>query len=112
MSRVNGVIEKALKPIAPVAFHHYSGSDATYITYFTYNERQGIISDDDELTTIYGVQVDVNTKGNIEKLVRDTKKAMKNVGFARTSEIEMYNKDTKTYRKSIFFRTQLESEKD
>lgn len=76
MSRVNSILEATLKPIAPVGFHEYTGSSKDYITYFTYNERQGIIADDDEKSTVYGVQVDAYSKSNIEKLVKDIKKAL------------------------------------
>lgn len=104
---INKMIIDALTPIAPVAFHEYTGSAQTYMTFFTYNQRAGLIADDDEVTTVYSIQLDVYGKGNIETVVQQAKQALKVLGFARTSEIEMYNSDTKTYRKSISLTTSI-----
>lgn len=113
MSRINSMVISALEPIAPVGFHDYTGKATTYITFFTYNEKYGIVSDNEEQTSILSVQVDVHSKADkFEQTVRDVKKAMIKIGFVRTSEIELYLKDTKTYRKSIFFRIQLENKED
>ncbi|WP_101844215.1 hypothetical protein [Halobacillus sp. Marseille-P3879] len=101
---VNSTIINALKPYAPVAFHHYTGSETTYITFFTYNERSGLIADDDEKSTIYSIQVDLYSKGNLETLEQQVKDALKEHGFRRTWAMELYDISTKTYRKNLSFR--------
>ncbi|MCP3025997.1 hypothetical protein [Halobacillus sp. A5] len=101
---MNSIIINALKPYAPVAFHHYTGTETTYITFFTYNERSGLIADDDEVSTVYSIQVDIHSKGNLETLEEQVKEALKKHGFRRTWAMEVFNIETKTYRKNMSFR--------
>ncbi len=84
---INSLIINALKSIVPIGFHQYTGSSTTYATFFTYNQSGGLIADDDEKTTVYSVQVDIYSKGNLETLAKDVKTALKPYGFRRTSEI-------------------------
>jgi hypothetical protein len=98
---LNSNIINALTPVLPCAFHQYTGTATTYCTFFTYNQMAGLIADDDEQTTVFSIQVDVFSKGNLDPIVKQVKDKLKTFGFRRTSEIEMYNIDTKTYRKSI-----------
>lgn len=107
---LNSDIISTLSPIAPTDFHEYTGSATTYMTFFTYNQRSGLFADDDEQTTVYSIQLDIFGKGNIETVVKQAKNALKAIGFRRTSEIEMYNIDTKTYRKSISLTANLQTE--
>lgn len=104
---LNSMIIDALSPIAPVDFHFYDGSESTYMTFFTYNQRAGLIADDDEVSTVYSIQLDIYGKGNIENIAQQAKQALKAIGFARTSEIEMYESETQTYRKSISLTTSI-----
>ncbi|MDO7487043.1 hypothetical protein Q5O89_16870 [Peribacillus frigoritolerans] len=104
---INSMIITALTPIAPTAFHEYTGTATTYMTFYTYNQRAGLIADDDEKTTVYSVQLDIFGKGNIETVAQQAKQALKALGFARTSEIEMYESTTKTFRKSISLRVSI-----
>ena len=98
---LNSDIINALSPIAPIDFHVYTGTSTTYMTFFTYNEHSGLIADDDEQSTVYSIQLDINSKGNIETLAEQAKTALKTLGFWRTSEMDLYNLDTKTYRRTI-----------
>lgn len=107
---INSAVIAALSPLAPIAFHAYTGKASTYMTFFTYNQRAGLIADDEEVSTIYSIQLDIFSKGNIDTLATEAKKALKEIGFARTSEIEMYESNTKTYRKSISLITSIESD--
>jgi hypothetical protein len=100
---LKGDIIAALTPIAPAAFHEYTGTDSTYITFFFYNERAGLIADDKEITTVYSLQLDVYSKGNLEDKVTQIKAALNNLGYARTSKIELFNAGTKVYRVSMSF---------
>ncbi|MBY0094944.1 hypothetical protein H7S74_30205 [Priestia aryabhattai] len=98
---VKKLIINALEPIAPTEFHEYEGDATTYITFFEYNQRAGTFADDEEKTTIYSYQIDVYSPNNIEDLAKQVKDALKEVGFYRTSEMELYNKTTQLYRKVI-----------
>jgi hypothetical protein len=99
----NSIIISALSPIAPIAFHEYEGSETTYMTFFTTNQRAGLSADNEELSTIYNVQIDLFGKGNIESLSSQVKTALRAKGFIRISEIELYEVNTKTYQKSFTF---------
>lgn len=107
---INSLIINTLSPIAPIGFHQYTGSSSTYMTFFTYNQRGGLIADDDEQTTVYSVQLDIFGKGNIETIAKEVKQALKPYGFKRTSETEMFNTTTKVYRKLLSFSVSLETE--
>jgi len=109
MSKVNPTIISALSPIAPIAFHEYTGESETYMTFFTYNQRAGLMADDAELSTIYSIQLDIYGKGNIETLSSQVKTTLKEIGFIRTSEIEMFEVVTKTYRKNMSFMNTLDN---
>ncbi|MGG1916047.1 hypothetical protein ABFY54_29020 [Priestia megaterium] len=100
---IKSTIIETLSPLAPVAFHEYVGTETTYITFFEYNQYGSLFVDDDEKITIHSVQIDVFGKGNIETLVTQVKDALKEKGFRRISEIEMYETETKTFRKSLSF---------
>ena len=63
---INSIIINALKPFAPVAFHHYVGSATTYITFFTYFQGENMTTDDVEKRTEYSVQIDIFSKGNLD----------------------------------------------
>lgn len=110
MKDMNELIIQALKPIAPVAFHEYMGTEKTYITFMTYFEGEGMIADDTEITTQYSVQIDVYSTGNTAPIVKAVKESLKPYGFKRSSVIEMYERNTKTYRKLMTFKVALPSD--
>lgn len=100
---VKGDILTTLKTIAPAALHHYTGKSDNYITFFVYNERSGLIADDDEKSTVYSVQVDLYGKGNLESQFETIKSAMKGLGFGRAWAMDVYIPETKTYRINMSF---------
>lgn len=106
---VNSIIISTLTPLAPIDFHHYTGTSTTYMTFFTYNQRSGLIADDNELTTVHSIQLDIYSKGNLDELVKQVKESLKPFGFKRTSEIELFDQVTKVYRKTISFSVSLET---
>lgn len=100
---INAEIIQALKSIAPVALHEYAGNSETYITFFTFSQRSGLSADDEEKATIFSLQVDIYGKGNIEELTKQVKTALKAIGFRRTTEMELFEETTKTYRRNLSF---------
>lgn len=100
---LNQTIIAALSPIAPIGFHQYTGTATTYMTFFVYNERSGLIADNDEVSTVYSIQVDVYSKGNAEAVAKQVKTKLKEHGFHRTTAMQLYNADNKTYRIMMSF---------
>lgn len=101
---INNLIIDTLEPLnIPVNFQTYEGTEETYITFFTYLEQGESFADDEEKTTGHYIQVDVWSKGNYNKLVKQVKELLKQVGFKRKYEIELYESDTKIYHKCIRF---------
>lgn len=100
---IKSLIISTLEPLAPVAFHEYTGTESTYITFFEYNQRGDLFVDNEEQITLHSIQIDIFSKGNIETLTTQVKEALKEKGFRRMSEMEMYESETKTFRKSLSF---------
>ena len=101
---MNTLIINTLKPIGvPVTFQNYAGKETTYITFFTYLEQGEEFADDEEIVTGHYIQVDVWSKGNYMEVVNEVKERMKQAGFRRRSEYELYEKDTKIFHKVLRF---------
>ena len=101
---MNSLIINTLKPIGvPVTFQNYVGKETTYITFFTYLEQGEEFADDEEIVTGHYIQVDVWSKGNYLEVVNEVKERMKQAGFRRRSEYELYEKDTKIFHKVLRF---------
>lgn len=107
---VNKLVISTLSSIAPIAFHEYTGTETTYMTFFTYNERAGLIADDDEISTVFSIQLDIYSKGNVEELSEQVVQALKALGFRRTTGMQLYEKTTKTYRKMLSFSVYITKE--
>ncbi|MGM7682656.1 hypothetical protein ACSVDA_10935 [Cytobacillus sp. Hm23] len=101
---INQIVINTLESVGvPVEFHHYDGDEKTYITFFEYNQGSGLHADDDEQKTVHYVQVDVWSDLNYMNLVDQVKEKLKNVGFRRTSEADLYERDTGIYHKVMRF---------
>jgi len=101
---LNKLIKETLEPLGvPVSFANYNNTADTYIVFLEYNQAPRINADDEELITKHFLQVDVFSKGNFLDLVKQLKKRMKAVGFARMFESETYDEDMKMFRKIIRF---------
>jgi hypothetical protein len=93
-----------LKPLkVPVAFQKYTGKASTYITFHEYMGRAEGFEDDEEVFTGHHVQVDVWSKKDYTNLVKDIKIKLKDVGFKRLDEADLYEKDTGLYHKGMRF---------
>jgi hypothetical protein len=101
---LNKLIIDTLKPIGvPVNFQTYSGTATTYITFFEYSQQSALNADDEEQKTVHRIQVDVWSKGDYTSIVQQVKDLMNAAGFHRTTEIELYEPDTKIYHKVLRF---------
>ncbi|KIP21135.1 hypothetical protein JV16_01629 [Anoxybacillus ayderensis] len=101
---LNKMIIDTLKHVGvPVAFQTYSGTATTYITFFEYNQFSALNADDEEQQTAHFIQVDVWSKGDYTSIVQQVKERMIAAGFRRTSEVDLFEEETKTYHKAIRF---------
>ncbi|MCL9970351.1 hypothetical protein MX569_07025 [Anoxybacillus kestanbolensis] len=101
---LNKMIIETLKHVGvPVAFQTYSGTATTYITFFEYNQFSALNADDEEQQTAHFIQVDVWSKGDYTSIVQQVKERMIAAGFRRTSEVDLFEQETKTYHKAIRF---------
>lgn len=105
MSSINSMVVSALNGLGvPVTFQIYDGKEPTYITFFEYNQFGSFNADDDEQLTAHFIQVDVWSDGDYSDLVDQVKEAMKQIGFMRTSEVDVYQNDIGYFHKALRFR--------
>jgi hypothetical protein len=101
---LNKLIIDTLKPLGvPVNFQTYSGTAQTYITFWFYNSKGELFADDEEIKTGFYLQVDVWSKSDYTSIVRQVKQLMKEAGFQRTTETDLYEPDTKIFHKVLRF---------
>lgn len=101
---LNELIINTLKPLnVPVSFAKYNQTADTYVVFLEYDQGGSLFADDEEKKTKHLYQVDVFSKGNYLKLVKELKKLLKEVGFSRTFETETYEDEMKRFRKILRF---------
>lgn len=104
---LNSLIIKTLSPLGyPVRFHQLleeDGEPETYITFFEFNQNGALYGDDKELKSRHSIQVDIWSRGNYGNLVKQVKERMIEIGFTRSMETEIIEKETGTYQKVIRF---------
>lgn len=86
----------------PVAYQKYTGSEAEYIRFF-YLPQTDFQADDDETLTTHFVQVDYFTPYNTIQTKNDIKKYMKQAGFKKNFEHEVFEEDTKLFHVILRF---------
>lgn len=102
---IHSTVKTALADVGvPVSFLIYQGSEPTYITFFEYNQFSAWNADDEEQITAFFIQIDVWSKENYNSLVDLVKTKMNSAGFRRTSEVDLYESDTKIFHKVLRFR--------
>lgn len=95
MNLLNKLILETLSPLGvPVGFQKYSGQALTYITFHEYLQTGEEFEDDGEAFTGHYIQVDVWSKSDYSTLVTGIKQALKNAGFKRLDEADLYEPDT------------------
>lgn len=101
---LNKLIMETLKPLGvPVAFANYNQTADTYIVFIEYNQAPKLNADDKEIITKHFFQVDVFSKENYLQLVEELKERMKQAGFSRMFESEIYEEEMKMFRKILRF---------
>ena len=91
----------------PVAFQNYvppKGQPApnSYVTFFCYSEICEDYAENAEIASKYSVQIDVWSKTNeFETIAAQIKTAMLAAGWVGYSAQDMYENDTKIFRKMI-----------
>ncbi|MBB5356648.1 hypothetical protein HNR43_002660 [Anoxybacillus mongoliensis] len=101
---LNKMIIDTLNPLGvPVAFQTYEGKEKTYITFFEYNQFSALNADDEEQQTSHFFQIDIWSKTDYTDLAQQVKERMIAAGFRRTSEVDLFEQETKTYHKAIRF---------
>lgn len=101
---LNQLILNTLADIgAPVAFQNYTGNESTYIRFFEYDQGAELEADDEEIYTGHYVHLDIFSPGNYLPLVKVVKRKMKQAGFVKNAETEMYEEETKLFHKVLRF---------
>lgn len=101
---INRDVIEALKDISvPVSFQTYTGSEETYITFFTYLDKPELHSDDKELATGYYVQVDIWSKVDYTELSKEVHQSMLTAYFTKLNFYDLYEEDLKVYHKVMRF---------
>lgn len=87
----------------PVEKLKYTGTAATYITYFLYIEQGEAFAENVEKDTSYFIQVDIWTKNDFTDLYKQVLSLMTAAGYYRTYAHELYETDTQIKHKIIRF---------
>lgn len=101
---IHSIIRNALLPLnVPISPITYSGEADTYIVYQETGQNSVLQGDDEEIKTIHYIQVNISTKGNFNDLASQVKNRMKQAGFTRTNEFELFEHESGYYQKIIQF---------
>lgn len=100
---MNELINNALNSIGiPVEYQDYTGSEQEYIRFF-YLPPNDFQADDNELYQTIYIQVDIFTPYNPGDYANQVKKLLKQAGFKKNFEHEVYETDTKLYHYILRF---------
>lgn len=72
-----------------------------YIIVTEYNQQGVLYADNEETATSHSIQISLFTKINYIETAKQIKGLLKNIGFTRTNEYELYEDDTGYYHKII-----------
>lgn len=90
------IIDTLSQTKLPVAYQVYEESEEDYIRFF-YLPNVDFEADDDERYTTRYVQVDIFTPDNPKGYANQVKKLMKEQGFKKNFEHEVYEEDEETF---------------
>ncbi|MCT1575699.1 hypothetical protein M3E13_15645 [Oceanobacillus kimchii] len=100
---MNDFIESVLEPIGiPIEYQNYTGSEIEYIRFF-YLPQIDFQSDDEEIYNTVYVQVDLFTPWNPHLYVTQIKQRMKQAGFKKNFEHELFEEDTELFHYVLRF---------
>lgn len=101
---MNKLIIDTLKPLnIPIQNLAYTGKETTYCTFQSYLIQPEQYADDVERITGYYIHLDIFSKGNFLAISDQAKELMRQAGFTRTYETELYEDDTKYFHKVLRF---------
>lgn len=86
----------------PIAYQEYKGSEPEYIRFF-YLPQNDFQAEDDEVYNTVFVQVDIFTPYDPNPVAKQVKQLMKQAGFKKNFEHELYEKDTKLFHYVLRF---------
>ena len=88
----------------PIAFIKYFGKEETYITYQSIGNNPALSSDDKTTNSTDTIDIDIYTKGNYLKIIKEIKNKMLANDFMWDGDSpDMYEQDTGYYHKTISF---------
>lgn len=96
------IYEELRKTGKPVAYQDYKGNEAEYIRFF-YLPQSNFHAEDDEVYKTIFVQVDWFTPYDPNPIAREIKNIMKQAGFKKNFEHELYEEDTKLFHYVLRF---------
>lgn len=101
---IHSEIKQALLTLnVPVAFQLYEGSEQTFLTYFQYDERPSLFTNDQEAKTEHYFQINVFSKSDYAELIKGVKEQMLALGGIRLSEFDTVT-ETEFYQRSMRFK--------
>ena len=107
---MNEEIEKIFKNFTvdeikiPIAFIRYTGKKETYITYQSIGNNPVLSSDDNTKYSSDTIDIDIYTKGNYLKIMKEIKNKMLANDFVWVEDSpDMFETDTGYYHKTISF---------
>lgn len=103
------IIAKSLEPISlkgiPVVQGWYDKNiNDTHITFTLLNDSVNSVSDDEEETISYFIQIDIWGKKDEWKLKKEVKKLMLESDFGYDDGQDFFENDTKIYHKALRFK--------
>lgn len=88
----------------PIAFIKYFGKSETYLTYQSIGNDPTLASDDITKYSLDAIDIDIYTKGNYLKIIKEIKNKMLENDFVWDGDSpDMYEQDTGYYHKTISF---------
>ena len=107
---INPLIETAFKDFTvegksiPISFLRYTGQSDTYLTYYTWLcQPNNFYNDEHHVEVAYGT-IDIFSKGNFKKLLKQVKKILKDNNFTWTDDgPEDFESETGYYHVPINF---------
>lgn len=88
----------------PAEFITYTGKNKTYITYAFTDDDPALFAEDQEVSSVAYIDIDIFSSGNYLAIEKKIKEVMKANNFIRTgSSPDMYENDTGLYHKTLEF---------
>lgn len=114
---INPIIEKAFENFVvdgikiPISYMKYKGDAKSYLTYYTYMTRPEGFADDVPVLVGTYATIDIFSKGNFKKILKEVKKILKENKFTWIDdEAEDYEENTGLFHVPVNFYMESEGE--